>query len=255
MSEPITAATGGTQQGPGTPRPGRTVEVIRHVAFEDLGVLEPLLAARGFEVHVVDAGVDQLDAEAFVGADLAIVLGGPISVYDDETYPVVAEEVDAVRRRLDAQAPTLGVCLGAQMMAAALGGSVSAGPVKEIGFAPLESIPATRGGLAELDGVPVLHWHGDTFTLPAGATLLASTAAYPNQAFSYGTSLALQFHLEADPARIEQWLIGHAHELSSAGIDPRVIREDARRFGPGLVAAGQRVLSDWIDRALAEPAR
>ena len=110
---------------------------VRHVAFEDLGLLGPLVASRGYDVRYHDAGVEPIDAQTLGAPDLLIVLGGPIGVYERDAYPFIADEVAAIAARLRANKPMLGICLGAQMMAAALGAGVAPGPVKEIGWAPL----------------------------------------------------------------------------------------------------------------------
>lgn len=121
---------------------------------------------------------------------------------------------------------------------------------KEIGFAP---VALTEQGLQTCleplcSGVPVLHWHGDQFDVPACATRLAGTEACPNQAFSVGHSvLALQFHLEADPRRIESWLVGHASELNGSNIDPQVIRDQAHACADELLTAAQTVFESWLD--------
>jgi len=125
--------------------------------------------------------------------------------------------------------------------------------VKEIGFGALELTDAGKASaLAGLAGVPVLHWHGDRFEIPPGALRLAATPACANQAFALGaTVLGLQFHLEADSARIERWLVGHASELAQAGIDPRSLREQARLAGTSLAAASTAVFHAWLDSAAA----
>ena len=99
-----------------------------------------------------------------------------------------------------------------------------------------------------LDSVPVLHWHGDAFEIPQGAAHLAATEACTTQAFAIGRNvLGLQFHPEVDAAAgIEPWLVGHAAELSSAGIDPRALRDQAQRFGPALADAAQGMIDDWL---------
>jgi GMP synthase (glutamine-hydrolysing) len=134
-------------------------------------------------------------------------------------------------------------------MAKALGAAVRPGLRKEIGWAPIDLTDAGRTSvLAALANVPVLHWHGDNFDLPVGAARLASTAACPHQAFAVGRhALGLQFHVEAEPERIECWLIGHCGELAQAGIDPRDLRRDTTRFAQGAAAAGRKMISAWLD--------
>ncbi len=224
--------------------------VIRHVAFEDLGVLAPLLDTRGYTVRYLDAGVDALDAQALLDAKLVVILGGPIGVYETDRYPFLAEEQQAIAARLAQDKPTLGICLGAQLMARALGAGVAPTGKVEIGYAPLT---LTREGqasvLREVGSTPVLHWHGDQFTIPPGAVRLAQTDDFPNQAFSSGPRiLGLQFHLEANPAHIERWLIGHSHELAAHGIDPRALRRDCAKHGLELSLAARAVFGAWLDQ-------
>ncbi len=228
----------------------KTCLAVRHVAFEDLGVLGPLVSSRGYGVRYHDAGVQPFDAETLLAPDLLIVLGGPIGVYEQETYPFITAEMAAIKARLHADKPILGICLGAQLMAAALGARVAPGPVKEIGWA---SLALTSDGetsvLSPLARTPVLHWHGDNCEMPAGCVRLASTQHCPVQAFMRTPSqLALQFHLETEPARFESWLVGHTVELGKAGIDPRELRAQARTLGPATRELGQGVLAAWLDK-------
>ncbi|WP_163186405.1 glutamine amidotransferase [Cellulosimicrobium sp. SL-1] len=227
----------------------RHAVAVRHVHFEDLGVLAPLLERRGYRVSYVEAPSDPLPVGSLDDADLVVVLGGPVGIGDAPGYPFLSREIAAVQARLATGRPTLGVCLGAQVLAAALAADVAPTGRTEIGYAPLDlTDDGQRSVLAPLAGVPVLHWHGDAFAIPQGARRLAATPGFPNQAFSHGRStLGLQFHVEANPARIEQWLVGHAHELAGAGIDPRALREDARRHGAALTAAATAVLTSWLD--------
>ena len=222
---------------------------VRHVAFEDIGLLGPLLAARGYDIRYHEAGVAPFDAVTLCAPDLVVVLGGPIGVYDSGAFPFIADEVAAVKARLEADKPILGICLGAQMMAAALGAGVAPGPVKEIGFAPLTLTAAGRASvLAPLEATAVLHWHGDNCELPAGCEPLAATAHCPVQAFfRMPSQLALQFHIETEPERLESWLIGHAVELGKAGIEPGDLRAQAKAHGGATAAAGRRVLTRWLD--------
>jgi GMP synthase (glutamine-hydrolysing) len=237
--------------------PRRPVAVaVRHVAFEDLGLLGPLLVERGYQVREVDATAGPMSVDDLVDADLLVVLGGPVSVGDVDAYPFLADERRALRERLDGDRPTLGVCLGAQLLASAAGAEVAPTGRVEIGFAPVTLTPqGVRSVLADLGDVPVLHWHGDQFEIPAGADRLAETPGFPNQAFRIGANqLGLQFHLEVDHRRIEAWLVGHAHELVTNGIDPTDLRADAARVGPTLAARSGAVLGAWLD-ALERPAR
>ena len=227
----------------------KTALALRHVAFEDVGVWAATLEAEDYDLAYVEVGLRPLPIDRLAACDLLIVLGAPIGVYETDAYPFLIEEIAAIGRRLAARRPTLGVCLGAQLMAAALGARVAPGPGKEIGYAPVELAPAAKDSpLAAIDGVDVLHWHGDVFDLPSGAERLAATPLCPNQAFRIGDwALALQFHLEADPEAIESWLIGHTGELAAARIDPRTIRADALRYGPAVAEAGRRVLATWLE--------
>jgi GMP synthase (glutamine-hydrolysing) len=221
-----------------------TCIAIRHVAFEDLGLL-----GRGFSLRYLEAGIDDIDATTLVAPDLVVVLGGPIGVYEEDLYPFLRGELAANRARMEAAKPTLGVCLGAQLMAKALGARVAPGPQKEIGWAPLALTAAGRASvLHAFETTPVLHWHGDNFELPANAIRLASTSACPNQAFASGRNLlGLQFHIEVDPARIEQWLIGHTVELAKAGIDPCELRRQAATLGRATAERGRAALAAWLD--------
>jgi len=222
---------------------------IRHLHFEDLGTLEPLLQSRGYAVRYVDASTEDLRAPYIADAGLLVVLGGPIGAFDEAAYPFLADELALVRRRLDSQQPLLGICLGAQLIARALGAPVAPMGVKEIGFAPLALTAAGRDSpLAALDGVPVLHWHGDQFGIPPGAQCLAGTATCPHQGFALGPQvLGLQCHLEADPRTLERWLVGHACELAQAGVDPRTLRAEARALQARLPAAAGAVFTRWLD--------
>lgn len=230
---------------------------IRHVAFEDLGVLEGLLQRRGFTVSTLDAGVDDLLSEDAAAADLLIVLGGPIGVHDESRYPFLVDEIQMIERRLASGRALLGICLGAQLIARAAGTRVYPGPLKEIGYAPLMLSPAGHSSaLQHLAAAQynVLHWHGDTFDLPDGAVCLASTEITQNQAFQLGdTVLALQFHLEADPRRFEQWLIGHAVELAQADVSVNELRTAAARIGATVGSAGTAVFGSWLDEIQLRP--
>lgn len=221
--------------------------ILRHLAFEDLGSFGPVLDEEGYRINHVEAGIDALPDSR--DPDLVVVLGGPIGVNDADAYPCMKTERDWLAPRLVSRRPTLGICLGAQLMAAALGAKVAPMPRKEIGFSALTLTDAgINSPLRHLWDVPVLHWHGEAFDIPDGADSLAGTAASATQAFAMGaTFLALQFHPEAGelPA-FERWLIGHSVELAQADIDPASLRRDAIAHGPALRHAGQSMLRAWL---------
>jgi GMP synthase (glutamine-hydrolysing) len=222
---------------------------IRHVAFEGLGIIEPLLKSHGYNVAIIDAA-GGLDRATLSAADLLIVLGGPIGAYEEATYAFLRTELEVLEDRLAERAPTLGICLGAQLIARAAGARVYPNHTKEIGWSTL--MPTSAGEtspLRHLTNVPVLHWHGDTYDLPSGAELLASTEVCAQQAFSIGPNLlALQFHCETDANAIEHWLIGHAHELAANGIDIAELRAESKRNAARMREAGTAVFSQWLER-------
>lgn len=224
---------------------------IRHVAFEDLGCFEEVLGEAGLEVRYCDIGVGPLERVDALAPRLLVVLGGPIGVYEEAAYPFLTAEIALIERRLAARLPTLGICLGAQLMARALGARVYPGSGKEIGLAPIALTAAGRAScLAAIGEGPVLHWHGDTFDLPAGAERLAATPLYANQAFRVGDhAIAFQFHPEAGGPGFERWLIGHAAELAAAGIDVAGLRADYAAAAAALRARGQACFRAWLAAA------
>jgi GMP synthase (glutamine-hydrolysing) len=222
---------------------------LRHVPFEDLGLLAPILDERKHEVRYVDVPTADLSAVDALSPDLLVVLGGPIGAYENDRYPFIDRELEWLQARLAAAKPTLGICLGSQLMARALGARVYPSGVKEIGWAPIELTAAGRSScLAGLEGTPVLHWHGDTFDLPDGAMLLASTPACRQQAFSYGEhALALQFHAEACGAALEAWFVGHACEIAATpAISVAGLRAATARHSAELLEHGGTVFRAWL---------
>lgn len=221
---------------------------IRHVAFEDLGALQPALERAGYRVRYWDIGIDPLNAAALHKAELLVVLGGPIGAHEDDRYPFLREELALIETRLAENRPLLGICLGAQLIARVLGASVRPCVEKEIGFAPLRLTDEGRASsLLPFDDAPVLHWHGDCFDLPYGATRLAWTPICQNQAFALGANvLAVQFHPEAGMAGFERWLIGHTVELNDAGIEVGALRREHDRLSAGLVQRADSWASAWL---------
>lgn len=225
----------------------KTGLIIRHVPHEGIaGYREPIEAA-GYNLARIDVCDPGFGAVDLAEPDLLIMMGGPMGVYEQDQHPWIACQMRRLARRLDAGRPTLGVCFGAQMMAAAMGARVYPGPAKEVGFHPLGFVEAASP-LRHLAGVPVLHWHGDTFDLPGDVELLASTAAYPHQAFRRGNNiLALQFHGEMglDP-RFDEWLRQWPDALTEAGGCVDGMRDLHRQHGPSAVAAGRAMIAEWL---------
>lgn len=229
--------------------PPKTCVAIRHVAFEDLGAFAPALAAAGFDIRYHDVGEQDLSALDPTVPDLLVVLGGPIGAYEEDVYPFLRDEIGLIERRLKAGRPIMGICLGAQLIARAAGARVYPSGVKEIGFAPISLTAAGAAScLAPFAHDPItLHWHGDTFALPAGAVRLASTDLCENQAFSLGPQvIGFQFHPEAGAGGFEKWLIGHAAELAAARIDVARLRADAQTYGQRLAHKAREVATRWL---------
>lgn len=226
----------------------RNALIIRHVPYEGVAGFRAPIEAAGYEVSRIDVSDPDFASLDLREPDLLIMMGGPMGVYEHAEHPWIACELKRLAHRLEAGRPTLGVCLGAQMVAAALGAEVYPGPVKEIGFHPVTIHDgALAGPLRHVVDVPVLHWHGDTFALPDNVELLASSHLYPHQAFRRGSNiLALQFHAEMglDP-RFEAWLEGLPEDIVRDGGEAK-LRADHDALGAGAVAAGQKMIAEWI---------
>jgi GMP synthase (glutamine-hydrolysing) len=223
--------------------------IIRHVPYEGVaGYREPIEAA-GYQVDRIDVGDPAFAALDLREPDLLIMMGGPMGVYEQDRHPWIGCQLRRLALRLDADRPTLGVCFGAQMMAAALGARVYPGPAKEVGFHPV-TVKADAAGspLRHIAEVPILHWHGDTFTLPEGAELLASSHVYDHQAFRRGRNLlALQFHAEmGQDNRFAAWLEQWPDAVIAAGHDHATLSAAHDELGPRAVAAGRAMIAQWL---------
>jgi GMP synthase-like glutamine amidotransferase len=204
-----------------------TALVVQHLEPEGPALIGDALAAAGVAVTIVRPGRGETVPSGIDGIDGLVVMGGPMSARSDDGFPSRRAEIALLRAALDAGVPTLGVCLGSQLLATAGGGEVQAGTGLEVGWGDvaLTSEAATDPLLAGIRGaLPVLHWHGETFTLPPGAALLASSDAYPHQAFRLGPAAwGLQFHLEVDADAVGRFVAAFGAEAD----DPEAIVTEA----------------------------
>jgi GMP synthase (glutamine-hydrolysing) len=216
---------------------GMRAVIIQHEEHEGAGWLGPALEQVGFSLVSRFRRVEPADAEA----ELVVVMGGSMSAFDSHRW--IDDEVSLLASRLERGAPCLGVCLGAQLLARAAGATVFRGERPEIGAAPIRW---TNAGMADAvtgsgaSTLVVAHWHQDTFTPVPGATLLASTNRYEQQAFRLQGSYGFQFHLELSTTEFEQWLAAGCGELAAGHFDFEAARE----------TAGQLASSETSRRAL-----
>jgi GMP synthase (glutamine-hydrolysing) len=224
------------------------VLAFRHVPFEGLGLIEPALRLRHIEVDCADLYQTGATTPDIGRYDALIFMGGPMSVNDD--LPFLRQEMAFIRQAIARRQPILGICLGSQLIARAMGAAVRRNSVKEIGWYGVQFTPAAGadrlfGGLSQ---ETIFHWHGETFDLPPGAELLATSDLCRNQAFRAGEHVyGLQFHLEVTPEMIADWCIqdencGDVRELEAA-IDPAF---NAAR----MAALSAQVFGNWCELLL-----
>lgn len=223
---------------------------FQHVPFEGLGSIAAWAEKRGHALTKTAFYESPAALPDMAGYDALIIMGGPMGVYDEDAYPWLADEKKHIWRAIDAGKPVLGICLGAQLIAAALGAEVAPHCCKEIGWFPVAVADEAAGHpiLAGLnDAMMVFHWHGDRFEIPEGALHLMRSAACDHQAFLYGERVfGLQFHLEMDKAAIESLVHGCGHELTEEEYvqSAEVIREKAESVCMDGVL--YRLLDNWV---------
>ena len=233
------------------------IRVLQHVPHEGPAAIAAWAVARGHTLTTtrLDRGEPQPDIDSF---DALVVLGGPMSVHDEAAHPWLAEEKRLLERVVQRDRRVLGVCLGAQLIAAALGCRVTAAPAAEIGWYPVTLLPpaARSRTFAEMPPrIVPFHWHGETFDLPEGALHLASSERCPNQAFEVefdggpqrggALVLALQFHLEATEAGVRAMIDADGASLAC---DPGAPRPADLLADPSRWEAMRSLLDDVLDR-------
>jgi GMP synthase (glutamine-hydrolysing) len=232
------------------------VLVFQHVPFEPLGTLDPLLKEAGFRLRYVNFGREPESRPMLEKYAALIVLGGPMNSDQIDSYPNLITEVEIIREAVARNMSVLGICLGAQLLATALGGAVSRNPVREIGWYDVE---LTKEGV--LDPVlssfaqkqQVFQWHEDGIALPSGAVHLASSEASDVQAFRYGDhAYGFQFHLEASRPLIERWLTVPVHQATldeeRDSISAAAIRRQTAESIESLQELSRRTFMRWIDQ-------
>jgi GMP synthase-like glutamine amidotransferase len=193
------------------------VQVLQHVPFEDIGSMAAWLAERNADLHYTRFHESALLPDP-ADLDLLIVMGGPMSVNDENDYPWLKTEKTFVAEAIRHGVAVVGVCLGAQVIAAALGARVYPHREKEIGWFPVEGVDNDRNTLRFPERQMVFHWHGDTFDLPPGAAHLARSACCQHQAFQVGDNIiGLQFHLETTPDSAREIVAHCRDELIPSG--------------------------------------
>jgi len=187
---------------------------LQHVPFEGIGSIEKWLDAAGYEVSCSRL----FEFPTFPGIeefDLLVIMGGPMSVNDESIFPWLIQEKQFIRNAISAGKHILGICLGAQLIANAMGSRVYPNRVKEIGWFPVQALDSEDVSVFRFPrSVNVFHWHGETFELPSGAVRLARSEACENQAFQFGTSvIGLQFHLETTPETAQEFILNCGSDL------------------------------------------
>ncbi len=233
------------------------VVVLQHIACEPPGVYEDVLVEHGATVRRIE--LDEGDAlPDWRAADAIVVMGGPMSVHDEATLPWLRTEKAWIADAVRAGVPLFGACLGVQLLAVSLGAEVRPGPKPEVGILPvfLTDEAANDPVFAELPSeLLTLQWHGDTFTLPDGAVLLASSPAYPNQAFRWGEhAYGVQFHLEVSREMAEEWARVPAYDDALAQVlgpgSGAALVEQLAEQADAMRAHGRSLFSRWLETAV-----
>lgn len=235
--------------------------VFQHVPFEPLGSLDPLLKEAGFRIRYVNFGRQPRSRPELDKYEALIVLGGPMNADQIDRYPNLITEVEIIREAVESDMAVLGICLGAQLLAKALGGSVVRNERPEIGWYNVELTAAgtTDPVLAAFaQSQEVFQWHEDGIVLPSEAVCLAGSGVSPVQAFRYGEhAYGFQFHLEANRSLIERWLTVPDHQAiltdEASAIDVEQIRAQCRDSVEPLQALSQRTFTRWIERFELQP--
>ena len=227
----------------------RQIIVLQHSPPEPLGLIEPPLRARAFVPVYVGSFRGEPVPETIGDAAALVVLGGPMGVYEQDRHPFLTKEIALIKQAVAADLPVLGVCLGSQLVAAALGAEVKPGPSKEIGWHEVKLTPAATDDrlFAQLPRTfTSFHWHGDVFSLPAGAVPLAASAKTEFQAFRHGRAVyGLLFHAEVTSTIVTDMTTAFADELNAEGIQVSAVLGDLPTKAAALNPIGEHLFTRW----------
>ena len=226
--------------------------VVYHHDKKDIGSLQNILEQRGFEIDYIYAADDKMPDYNPSSHDLAIVMGGSMGVYESKDHPYLLNEINYLKKRLAADLPTLGICLGGQLMAKSLGGDVyKGGNDKETGWREINVTPEGQKSVVRyLDAsyTKMTQGHQDTFTLPTNCVLLASSDQYTNQAFAYGeNALGFQFHPEMHEELMENWLNNKNDFLTTSAMSKQRIIDDTKIYIETLKKQTAKFFNKWLD--------
>lgn len=231
--------------------------VLQHINCETPGLIGVDLRRAGVAFEIINSHAGVPVPETVAAYDGLLVMGGPQSVNEQDKFPFLRQELRLIESALAAHKPILGICLGSQLLASALGARVSKAAKKEIGWYPVKLTPASKQDAlwsAAPQTFTAYHWHGDIFDLPADAVALASSDQTACQAFRHGTNAyGMLFHMEISEPIIGEMVMMFADELHHAGVDARQIITGARKHLPALHAVGGPVFANWAKLVTAKP--
>lgn len=231
---------------------------FQHVGYEDLGSLEQVLLDMGADIRYICGRRESLKVLDPKKPDVLIILGGPMGLYETDEYPYLLDEVELVKKRIELDLPTLGICLGAQIIAKALGANVYKGAQgQEIGFHHINvNHQGLKTPLRHLDGAmtQMMHWHSDTFDLPEDVTHLAESDLYKNQAYKYKNNvMAVQCHPEISEKKLALWVDKDRADLDEIpGLTVEKILDDASQYGQILKSQARLFLTEWLEQVVPD---
>jgi len=225
--------------------------IIQHLDIEPAALIGDLLHEAGHQLQTVQVNAGDTLPDCTAGLHGVIIMGGPQSANDTDC-PYIRDEIQWLKQQIDAEMPMLGICLGAQLMAKAAGALISPSPVRELGWYPVFPTAAAAAdplfSALPARGLPVFQWHGETFSLPAHATLLATCPLVPAQTFRLGHGqYGMQFHVEVDEQIIETWILAGTSErndLGSTGID--MLRLLTPQHLAAMQQYGRKMVTNWL---------